>query len=86
MRKNLKTIRKENKKVNSLHEKAVRLCEGGIVEVDGLSVKLRLDKYIFDPCIVCEMDSLCHKGNDICDLCEECDSLIKEDCYLILMG
>lgn len=79
MRKTKKT------KTPTLHDLAVRLCEGGIVEVGGVSVGLGLDSYIFDPCFVCEMDSLCHKGNDVCNLCEECDQLTKKDCFLILI-
>lgn len=69
-------------KVN-IHEKAIRLVEGGIVNVDGHCVKLGKAPYIFDPCFVCEMDCLCHSGNEMCAVCEECDSITKMDCYLI---
>lgn len=70
----------------SMHEKAIRLIEGGIVEVSGLCVRMGYSPYIIDPCFCCDMDSLCHKGNPICDLCEECDSITKEDCFLILVS
>ena len=70
----------------STHEKAIRLIEGGIVEVSGLCVRIGHSPYIFDPCFCCDMDCLCHKGNSICNLCEECDSITKEDCFLILVS
>lgn len=70
------------KKKQSLHDKAIRLVEGGVVEVDGHSVKMGHQSFIFDPCFVCEMDSLCHKGNEFCNLCEECDYITGEDCFL----
>ncbi len=69
-----------------IHKKAIRLIEGGIVEVDGHSVKLIHRTTIFDPCYICEMDCLCHRGNTICDLCTECDSITGEDCFLVLMN
>lgn len=69
----------------SVHDKAIRLVEGGVVEVDGHCVALGYENYIFDPCFVCEMDSLCHKDNTICDLCMECDSITKKNCFLVLM-
>lgn len=69
----------------SVHDKAIRLIEGGIVEVDGHCVRLHRDKYIFDPCFVCEMDCLCHKGTEMCSVCEECDSITREDCFLALV-
>ena len=70
---------------DSVHEKAIRLVEGGIVDVDGHSVQLVKYPYIVDPCYCCEMDSLCHIGNEICAVCEECDAITKWDCFLILV-
>ena len=49
----------------SVHKKAIRLVEGGEVEVDGHSVRLVKYPCIVDPCFCCEMDSLCHIGNEI---------------------
>lgn len=71
-------------KEDSLHEKAIRLIEGGVVEVQGLRVRLGRQRYIFEPCLCCEMDSLCHNGDDMCSLCLECDRMTDDDCYLIL--
>lgn len=73
------------KKKESVHEKAIRLVEGGFVNVDGHTVKLGKDNYIFDPCFCCEMDSLCHIGNEMCSVCQECDSITHMDCFLILV-
>lgn len=72
------------KKNSTLHEKAIRLVEGGIVEVSGISVIMRHEPDIFNPCFVCDMDSLCHSGNEICKLCQECDLITGEDCCLII--
>ena len=73
----------ENKQ--SIHEKAIRLLEGGIVWVEGHSVKLVQLPYVSDPCFSCEMDCLCHVGGDICSLCVECDSISNMDCLLMLV-
>lgn len=68
-----------------LRQKATRLIKGEVVEVCGHSVAMGRERYIFDPCFCCSMDSLCHQGNDICELCGECDVLTHDDCFLILM-
>lgn len=68
---------------NSVHEKAIRLVEGGIVEVGGISVILHSEPDIFDPCFCCDMDSLCHFGTEMHLVCRECDSITKKDCILI---
>lgn len=73
-------------KHESVHEKAIRLIEGGIVEVSGLCVRMCHSPYIFDPCFCCDMGYFCRKGNPICELCEECDSITNEDCFLILVS
>lgn len=70
-------------KLSTLHEKAKILANGGIVEISGMRVILGHEPYIFDPCFCCDMDHLCRKGNDICNLCEECDSITGENCFLI---
>lgn len=66
----------------SIHDKAIRLIEGGIVTVDGFSVKLDGDAYNFDPCLCCEMDSICHIGTEMCLVCVECDHIIGHNCIL----
>lgn len=69
----------------SIHEKAIRLAEGGTVEIDGHTVKLGKAHNIFFPCSRCEMDSLCHLGNKMCAVCVECDEITGMDCNLILI-
>ena len=69
----------------SVHEKAIRLIEGGIVDVDGLYVKLVKEPNIFDPCFVCEMDCLCHFDTEMQLVCQECDQITRMNCFLMLM-
>lgn len=70
----------------NIHEKAIRLIEGGIVEVSGLCVKMSRAPLGELACYDCEMDCLCHQGNPICDLCEECYSITRDNCFLILVS
>lgn len=71
--------------IESIHSKAVRLLEGGVVEVQGLSVKVVAEKWLCDPCFKCEMDSICHFGSEMCNVCQECDIISKKDCFLVLI-
>lgn len=73
----------ENKQ--SIHEKAIRLIEGGIVEVDGHSVSLVKIPDSIDTCYHCEMDCLCHIGTEMCDVCIECVEITKKNCILELV-
>lgn len=73
------------KKKQSIHEKAIRLIEGGIVEVDGHFVKLVKLPAIDNPCFCCNMDCLCHTGNEMCYVCEECDAITNMGCFLTLV-
>lgn len=70
----------ENKQ--SIHEKAIRLLEGGIVDVDGHSVVVVKIPDSFDTCNQCEMDCLCHLGSEMCSVCMECVEISKRDCLL----
>ena len=81
----LSNLNKMDMNSTEIHNKAIRLVEGGIVDINGLCVSMRHEPYIFDPCFVCELDCLCHRGNDICNVCDECDSITGEDCFLVLM-
>ena len=69
----------------SIHEKAIRLIEGGIVDVDGHSVKLVKIPGMFYTCNSCDMDCLCHIGTEMCDVCEECDAITNMGCFLTLI-
>lgn len=70
----------ENKQ--SIHEKAIRLLEGGIVDVDGHSVRVVKTPNYFDACNYCEMDCLCHSGTEMELVCKECDDISKRNCVL----
>ena len=69
----------------SIHEKAIRLIEGGIVDVDGHSVRLMKIPDVFDTCYHCDMDCLCHTGTEMCDVCIECVEISKKNCILKLV-
>lgn len=71
-------------KEKEIHEKAIRLLEGGIVEVDGHCVTLRKCPQNRSSCDICEMDSICHVGTEICSVCLECDIISNDSCYLKL--
>ena len=59
------------RKIKLLHQKAVTLCEGGVVEVNGLSVRAKRVPDYCDACQHCEMDSACDMQMNL--LCDECD-------------
>ena len=62
---------KKGKKM-TLHEMAVRLCEGGQVELNGLAIKAIEVTTDDSPCDVCEMDCLCRMA--MVDLCSAVDA------------
>lgn len=64
---------KKTTKQMSLHDMAVRLCEGGIVECSGQFLKAKDVVSEDHLCFMCPMDSACTQ--EICDLCFECDEL-----------
>lgn len=64
----------------TVYDKAVRLVEGGQVEIEGLTVKavsVNLDE---DACYKCDLASIC-RGKFV-EVCRECDSL-KRGNYLL---
>lgn len=70
----------------TIHEKAIRLIEGGIVDVDGHAVRAIKAPVEYCTCEVCDMDSLCHRGTEMADICEECDSVGNWGYYLKLVN
>ena len=62
-------------KVDTLHAKAVRLAEGGIVEIAGHFVRAVNVPYAENPCEHCEMDSVCRM--EMNDLCAELDAYTR---------
>ena len=71
-------------KCNSIHEKAIRLLEGGFVEVDGHSVYAVKAPIDSNPCEICSMDCMCVFGKEMPTICIECDSISNSDYYLKL--
>ena len=69
----------------SIHEKAIRLLEGGIVQVDGHSVRLSKVHHVLLSCELCDMDCLCHTGTEMCDVCVECTDILNKNCFLELV-
>ena len=62
-------------KHDPLYEKAVRLAEGGIVEIAGHFVRAVNVPGDENPCELCEMDSVCHM--EMTDLCAELDGYTR---------
>lgn len=64
---------KKQSKEMSLHDKAIRLLEGGVVACSGHAVRvvgvIDNDK----SCLLCDMDSAC--DDEMIELCAECDSI-----------
>lgn len=66
----------------SLHEMAIRLCEGGIVEYGGYGIKAVQCDGDDNPCYLCEMDCICDL--EMTDLCAECDGITRSKHFLKL--
>ena len=72
----------KKKKELTVHDKAIRLIEGGFVEFDGHVVAAKVAPNDSFSCDICEMDSICHVG--MAELCEEVSSIKQKDYYLVL--
>lgn len=70
------------KKELTLHQKAIRLLEGGFVEMDGHVVTAKVAPDDVFSCNICEMDSICNVG--MSELCEEVSYIKQKDYYLVL--
>lgn len=68
------------------HDKAIRLLEGGVVEIEanwfGLT-RLSDDRGI-DSCLECKLDSICKQEH--VEVCEECDAISRGTCCLRLIS
>lgn len=72
-------------KRDPIHEKAIRLIEGGLVNVDGHCVRLKQTKCDSDICLLCDMDSLCRRDSEMMMVCRECEYITRKNCYLELV-
>ena len=68
----------------TVHDKAIRLIEGGIVEIEGNWFRLKRFSEYFDDntCNECELDSMCHWEH--VQICEECEAISNRRCCLQL--
>lgn len=73
----------KQKKEMTLHDQAIRLCEGGQIWFNQHSIRAEIVSEWCNPCMECEMDSICNM--DILDLCAECDSITHKKHRLVLM-
>ena len=71
--------------IMTVHDKAIRLLEGGVVEIEanwfGLT-RLSDDKFVY-PCLECKLDSICKQEH--VEVCEECDAISSGKCCLRLV-
>ena len=68
----------------TVHDKAIRLLEGGTVDIDAnwFRVKRFPDDYDGYPCEECELDSICRMEHTV--VCGECEAISKQRCMLEL--
>ena len=66
------------------HDKAIRLLEGDIVEIDANWFRLKRfpDGYYGNSCEECELDSICRQEHT--DICGECEAISNQRCMLEL--
>lgn len=62
----------------TVHDKAIRLLEGGVVNIDGNWFRVRQfpDDYDDIPCMECDLDSICQTEHT--DVCVECEMISKK--------
>lgn len=69
---------------NTVHDKAIRLLEGGIVEIDANWFRLKRfsDDYDSNTCEECNLDSICLLEHTA--ICSECEAMSNVRCCLQL--
>lgn len=73
---------KTTKEKPSVHEMAIRLLEGGIVEIDNLCFSMTEIEGDDIACTYCSIDSICSKN--IIDVCLEADLITRTRHIMIL--
>lgn len=70
--------------MKDVHEKAIRLIEGGVIEIEGNWFRLRRfpDYYDDIACWECNLDSICRYEH--VDICAECETILHRKCCLEL--
>lgn len=72
-------------KQQTIHEKAIRLIEGGQVSVDGHCVEMKQATEDGESCMQCAMDCICRRDSETVNVCIECEMITGKDCYLVLV-
>lgn len=75
-------MKKRNKKEDSVHDKAIRLLEGGLVEIDNLVFSIEETDGLSGVCECCQLDSICSRN--IQDVCAEADSITHTQHKMVL--
>ena len=65
-----------------MHDKAIRLVEGGFVWHDGHFIGAKKVVSNDTPCDICNMDSICR--SEMMDICAECELIGKARYFLYL--
>lgn len=73
---------KKTEKKQSDHDKAIRLLEGGLVEIDGLLFSIDDAGIEDDACNSCQLDSIC--SVNISNVCLEADLITRTHHRMIL--
>lgn len=73
-------MKKKKTKEQTMHNKAIRLIEGGEVSCSGLTFRAHVADCLNYPCYECSVDSAC--DSNISDLCAECDQIGHQQYYL----
>lgn len=76
------SMTKKNKAIQSAHDKAIRLLEGGVVEIDNLCFSMTEVDGDDEACNDCQLDSICSRN--IIDVCLEADMITKTRHIMIL--
>lgn len=77
---------KVRRKKLTVHDKAIRLLEGGFVEIDSNLFSLRKfpNDYDGETCVDCDLDSICRMEHTV--VCVECEAISRRKCCLQLAG
>ena len=77
----------DKRMIMTVHDKAIRLLEGGIVEIEGnwfglIRLSDDLNNYYNSACVECNLDSICREEHK--EVCSECDAISGGNCCLQL--
>jgi hypothetical protein len=70
----------------TVHDIAIRLLEGGVVNIEGNWFRLKKFPADYDdnPCVECNLDSICRMEHTY--VCGECEAISHLKCCLQLAG